>query len=48
MTKRGSPTRELYVRVTINGKRKYVAVGWIFKDGKVGMYKGMPNPGWWD
>ena len=48
MTKKGAMTRTLYVRVTENGKRKYVKVGWIFQDGDVGIYKGMPYTGWWE
>lgn len=47
MTKKGAMSRTLYVRITEDGKRKYVAVGYIFKSGKIGLYKGMPNAGWW-
>lgn len=58
MTKKGTPGRTLYVRITENGKRRYEDVGMIFQSGKIvieveGMTKvihitGMPNPGWWD
>ena len=57
MTKKGAIGRTLYVRVTENGKRKYVDVGMIMQ-GRVlfqikqwsrrSILKGMPNPGWWD
>jgi hypothetical protein len=48
MTKKGAPGRNLYVRITENGQRKYVNVGLIFKSGRVSILKGMPNPGWWE
>lgn len=48
MTKKGTVGRTLYVRVTVDGKRKYVDVGMLFKSGRVFISKGMPNPGWWD
>ena len=41
-------SRQLYVRVTENGKRKYVSVGVITKDGTIRLYKGMPLTGWFD
>ncbi len=41
-------SRELYVRVTKNGKRKYVSVGVITKDGTIRLTKGMPLPGWFE
>ena len=48
MTKAGMISRNIYMRVTINGKRKYVNIGLISRSGKVTIFKGMPNPGWWE
>ena len=52
MTRKGENLRTVYMRVTIDGKRKYVDIGFIGKprNGKssVTLHKGMPNPGWWE
>ena len=48
MTAAGMISRNVYMRVTINGKRKYVAIGLISKSGRITLSKGMPNPGWWE
>jgi hypothetical protein len=49
--------RTLYVRVTEDGKRKYVDVGMLYRRkvriaveqySKLLDLNGMPNPGWWD
>ena len=48
MSMKGSISRNLYVRITDkNGKRKYVTVGMIFKNGEVWISEGMPKPEWW-
>jgi hypothetical protein len=41
-------TRNIYVRITENGKRKYVNVGFMRRNGTIVIYKGMPLPGWFD
>ena len=47
MTKAGLMSRSMYVRITNEeGKREYVKVGYIFISGKVLIWEGMPNPGW--
>mgnify|MGYP003135630500 CR=1 FL=1 len=48
MTAAGITARNIYMRVTIDGKRKYVAIGLISKSGDITLLKGMPNPGWWE
>ncbi len=41
-------SRQLYVRVTENDKRKLISVGTISKDGTIRLTKGMPLPGWFE
>jgi len=48
MTGKAISVRKLYMRVTIDGKRSYVGIGNIDENGKIHLYDGMPNPGWWD
>lgn len=45
MTMKGLPGRNLYVRITVEGKRKYVRVGRIYNHLGVQLDEGMPNPG---
>ena len=47
MTKRSLGLRNIYMRVTIDGRRVMVNIGFINKNGKVTLFDGMPNPGWW-
>ena len=48
MTRKGEPGRTIYVRVTIDGKRKYVKIGRIYQKMGIRLLEGMPNPGWWE
>ena len=48
MTGKGITLRTIYMRVTIDGKRQYVDIGYINNKGKIHLWSGMPNPGWWD
>ena len=48
MTGKGITVRQIYMRVTIDGRRKYESIGIISKDGSIVLYDGMPNPGWWE
>ena len=47
MTGKGVTLRNVYMRVTIDGVRKYVKIGFISKAGKFTLSKGMPKPEWW-
>lgn len=48
MTKKGLITRKIYMRITEDGIRKWVAIGTVSKKGTVRLYKGIPNPGWFE
>jgi hypothetical protein len=42
-------SRQVYIRITNEkGKREYLNVGYMMKDGRVKLYKGMPLSGWFD
>jgi len=47
MTGKAIGGRRIYMRVTEDGKRKYVAIGKIMPDGTTFVDKGMPLSGWW-
>lgn len=39
--------RQVYIRITNDkGKREYLNIGYVHKDGRVTLRKGMPLPGW--
>ena len=40
--------RNIYVRITEDGKRKYVRIGGIGANGKIQLDKGMPLTGWFE
>ena len=48
MTKKGAIGRNIYVRITEDGKRKYVNVGVLYRSGNVYIMEKVVNPDWWE
>jgi hypothetical protein len=48
MTAKSIGIRNIYMRVTIDGRRRYECIGFIDRRGKITLYDGLPNPGWWE